>query len=202
MDTSLVEQLPVWISHYGYVAIFLLLMLGIVGLPLPDETLLTLLGYLVLKGDLQMAPTFMTALTGAICGITVSYAIGRTGGMALVRKHGALLHLSDARLAIIRQWFDRIGKWSLIIGYFIPGVRHVIAIAAGTSGLRLSTFMLFAYAGAFLWSTVFITTGYIIGKEWRRLPEAMHGAILWAVLIIAVTGAGYALYRKIVKQGS
>lgn len=43
-----------WITHYGYVAIFVLLMLGIVGLPVPDEALLTFVGYLSFKGDLQV----------------------------------------------------------------------------------------------------------------------------------------------------
>jgi membrane protein DedA with SNARE-associated domain len=191
-----VEQLPIWISHYGYIAIFLLLMLGIVGLPVPDETLLILLGYLVLKGDLRFAPAFMTVLAGTICGITFSYTIGRTGGIALVKKHGVLLHVNDARLALVRQWFDRIGKWSLMLGYFIPGVRHMIAIVAGISGFRLSTFMRFAYTGALIWSAVFITAGYIIGKEWRRFSEAIHGFMLWAVLIVVVISAGYMFYRK------
>jgi membrane protein DedA with SNARE-associated domain len=197
-----VEQLPIWISHYGYIAIFLLLMLGIVGLPVPDETLLTLLGYLILKGDLRFAPALMTALAGAICGISVSYTIGRTGGMALVKKHGIFLHVNDARLALVRQWFDRIGKWSLMLGYFIPGVRHIIAITAGISGLRLPTFMLFAYTGALIWSVVFITAGYIIGKEWRRFSEAMHGFILWTVLIIAIIIAGYVAYRNWLKKNN
>jgi membrane protein DedA with SNARE-associated domain len=38
-----------WIAHYGYLALFGLLMLGIVGLPVPDETLLTFAGYLVFR---------------------------------------------------------------------------------------------------------------------------------------------------------
>ena len=53
-----------WISHYGYPAIFCLLMLGIVGLPVPDETLLTFTGYLIFSHHLKLAPAFGTVLAG------------------------------------------------------------------------------------------------------------------------------------------
>jgi membrane protein DedA with SNARE-associated domain len=171
-------------------------MFGIVGLPVPDETLLILLGYLVLKGDLQFVLTFMTALAGVFCGITISYFLGRTGGTFMVKRYGVLLHVTDAHLLLVRQWFDRIGKWSLMIGYFFPGLRHVIAIVAGASGLRLSSFMIFAYSGAFIWAAVFITSGYVIGKEWHQWSKTMHGLLLMAVMTVILMGAGYVIYRK------
>ena len=46
-----------WIAQYGYLAIFVLLMLGIIGLPVPDETILLFAGYLSFKGDLRLEPT-------------------------------------------------------------------------------------------------------------------------------------------------
>ncbi|MBA2251795.1 MAG: DedA family protein, partial [Nitrospirales bacterium] len=44
------DQAFAWIADYGYVAIFGLLVLGIVGLPVPDEALLTFVGYLSFQG--------------------------------------------------------------------------------------------------------------------------------------------------------
>ena len=64
------QQVLAWITHYGYLAIFLLLVFGIVGLPVPDETLLTFTGYLVFKGHLSLPLAFATALAGSACGIT------------------------------------------------------------------------------------------------------------------------------------
>lgn len=55
------ETLLPWIGHYGYPALFFLLMLGIVGIPLPDEGLLIFAGYLVYKGHLQLAPALASA---------------------------------------------------------------------------------------------------------------------------------------------
>ena len=59
------DHVFVWISTYGYAAIFVLLLLGIVGLPVPDETMLVFCGYLVFKGTLHPIPAFFTALAGA-----------------------------------------------------------------------------------------------------------------------------------------
>jgi membrane protein DedA with SNARE-associated domain len=190
------EQLTFWISQYGYIAIFILLMLGIIGLPVPDETLLTLVGYLVLKGDLLFAPAFLTCFAGTLCGITVSFILGRTGGIFVLKKYGYLFHLTGDRLILVGQWFNRIGKWSLMIGYFLPGFRHVIAIVAGASGLRLPAFMIFAYSGALIWSAVFIMAGYIIGRQWQQGSKAMHDLLLIVTVTIVVIFAGQILYRR------
>lgn len=171
-------------------------MLGIVGLPVPDETLLTLVGYLILKGDLRFAPAFVTALAGAVCGITISYFLGRTGGNFLVKKYGVLLHATEVQLAFVHQWFNQSGKWSLMIGYFIPGVRHMIAFVAGTTDLPLSTFIIFAYSGALIWSTVFIAAGYTIGKEWHQWSETLHRFLLVLTIVIALMGVLYLFYRR------
>ena len=191
-----VEQLPQWISHYGYIAIFTLLMLGIVGVPIPDETLLTLVGYLVLNGELQFVPAVASAFAGSVCGISFSYLIGVYGGGFIVRKYGLMLGITDTRRERIHRWFDHAGKWSLVLGYFVPGVRHIIAIIAGTSGLRWPLFMLFAYSGAFIWSAGFITAGYFIGKKWRQLSGTVHEYVLIVIIAAAIVGICWWLCRK------
>ena len=70
------ETLSQWVFHYGYAGIFFLLVLGIVGLPIPDETLLTFAGYLVFRNHLKLTPVYAAAFLGSICGITISYGLG------------------------------------------------------------------------------------------------------------------------------
>lgn len=61
--------------QYGYFAIFSVLALGVIGLPIPDEVLLTYLGYLTGAGIIVFLLTIIVALAGSICGITIHYAI-------------------------------------------------------------------------------------------------------------------------------
>ena len=167
-----------WIAHYGYAGIFGLLMLGIVGIPIPDETLLVFTGYLIFKHELEPLPAFASGFLGSICGISVSYALGRTLGLYLVSRLGHFLHIEPEKLDHVRAWYERKGKYGLVLGYFIPGIRHLAAYVAGSSKLPLPVFATFAYLGGLLWSTSFITIGYFLGDEWQQMSESIHRYLL------------------------
>ena len=129
-----------WVAANGYGAIFLLLMLGVVGLPVPDETLLVFCGYLITRGVMHPAGALVSAVAGSWCGITLSYCIGRFLGAGAVHRYGKYIHLTEERMALVHRWFDRIGHWALFVGYYIAGVRHLTAVVAGTSGLEFRSF--------------------------------------------------------------
>src|SRR5580692_11103922 len=154
------DRIFVWISAYGYPAIFVLLLLGIVGLPIPDETILVFCGYLIFKGTLHAVPAYLTAVAGSWCGISLSYTIGRTVGASAVSRYGRRLHLTEDRLAQVNHWFNRIGHWALVVGYFIAGVRHLTAVVAGISRLKFSSFAAYAWSGGAAWVLSLILLGY------------------------------------------
>src|SRR5215831_324939 len=106
-----------WILQHGYTGIFSLLVLGIVGLPVPDEVLLTFSGYLVFRRTLVFVPTFLSAFLGSSCGITVSYMLGRVLDTYVLIKYGRYFHLTQERLTQVHTWFERRGRWTLLIGY-------------------------------------------------------------------------------------
>lgn len=180
------DHVAAFIYAYGYPGLFALLMLGIVGLPIPDEWLLIFTGYLVYKGFFQPVPAVATAIAGSICGISVSYALGRTLGSFVIRRLGGWLHVTEERMGRVRAWFDRTGRWSLLVGYFIPAVRHLAGLVAGTSNLRFRDFAVFAYGGASIWSVCFVAVGYFSGKEWSRASRAIHRDIVIFAVAAAV----------------
>ena len=106
------QQVLAWITQYGYLAIFFLLVFGIVGLPVPDETLLTFTGYLVYQGHLSLPLAFATALAGSISGITISYYLGRVFGMQVIHRYGRYLHISEEHFDKAHAWFERVGHWA------------------------------------------------------------------------------------------
>jgi membrane protein DedA with SNARE-associated domain len=190
------------ISQYGLIAVFCLLVLGIVGLPVPDETLLTFSGYLIYKGQLHFLPTILTAYAGSICGITMSYIIGRTGGLFLIHKYGPYVHFTPERLDRVHAWFERMGRWALFFGYFMPGIRHFTAIVAGSSELEPHIFAMFAYSGGFLWVLTFVSLGYFLGDQWSRMDQEIHGVLLWLTIAGAVAGLVYWWLRRRKKNRS
>ena len=195
------ENLQFWISHYGYLGIFSLLMLGIIGLPVPDETLLTLSGYLIFHGELKLVPTFLAAYLGSIAGISISYALGSTFGHHVLSKYGHYIHITEARLEKAHLWFEKIGRWALLVGYFIPGVRHVVAIMAGTSKLQLWEFAAFAYAGGLIWTVSFLTIGYFFGKHSKTVIHSInHNIVLISIIAVIVIILFYIIRKFLYKK--
>lgn len=185
-----------WIKTYGYLGVSSSLMLGIFGLPIPDETILAFVGYLVFKGYFRPIPALLTAFLGSICGVTLSYTVGRTLGLRLLEKYGKYLHVTPERFARVHQWFEKYGKWSLFGGYFLPGVRHLTALSAGVSGLEYRHFALFAYPGGLLWVATFLTLGYTVGEEWGKVMPQVQ-SYLWMLMagLVGSAAAVYLVYR-------
>ncbi len=194
------EIIAHWISHYGYFGLFSLLMLGIIGLPIPDETLLTFSGFLVHIHKFSLYPTILTAFLGSVTGITISYFLGRSIGLYLLRKYGKYLLITPEKLDAVHQWFLKRGKWSLVIGYFIPGVRHLTAYTAGATKLELPKFMTYAYAGGFIWSLTFIFLGYSLGKHWQSaINRLQDNVLIGTIVLFAVLVLGWYMRKRIVK---
>ena len=194
------QQVLAWITQYGYLAIFFLLVFGIIGLPIPDETMLTFSGYLVYSGSLSLPLTFATALAGSVTGITISYCLGRIFGMQVVHKYGRYLHITEAHIAKAHAWFERVGHWALTVGYFIPGVRHFTAYAAGISELHPRHFALYAYSGAILWVSTFISLGYFLGERWKAVQANIHHYLLEMSLATAVVVIAYFVWWWVRKR--
>lgn len=190
------ELVTQWIANYGYVGIFLALMLGIVGLPVPDETLLTFAGYLVYAGKLELFPTLVAALLGTMCGITISYLLGRLTGYVLIEKHGSKLHISMENVHKVHDWFRRMGRLTLTFGYFVPGVRHLTAYVAGASELEVRSFAVFAYLGALLWSHGFVFLGYLLGEQWQQVARLVHRYMFIAIAVVSAAALVYWLRRR------
>ena len=166
MEQATLDALAVWLTHYGAFTLFIIMALGIIAFPVPEETLMVLAGVLMHNGTLVPAPTIAAALFGAMMGITVSYLLGRLFGKYILLRWGSYVGITEEHLDKAHSWFLRFGKWALPIGYFIPGVRHFTGISAGISGLEYPQFALFAYLGALFWVTSFLSIGYFVGGNW------------------------------------
>jgi membrane protein DedA with SNARE-associated domain len=189
-----------WVSAYGYEAIFCLLVLGIVGLPVPDEWLLVFSGYLAFSGRLSLPGVLASAFLGSACGITCSYLLGRKVGLPLLHsRFGHYLHVSEEQIQRVHDWFNRIGHWALFIGYYIPGVRHFTALVAGTSCLEYRAFALYAYSGALLWVCTFVFIGYHFGESWRPVLALVEENLRLASavgLAIVIAYAALTYFRR------
>lgn len=162
------------IINYGYWGIFIALVGGIVGLPIPDEFLLTFVGYNISKGTMSGASVFASGIAGAILGITLSYILGLKLGLPILNKYGPKIHIKEKQIERMHVLIEKYGPFLLIIGYFIPGVRHLTAYFAGMSNLTFWKFCLYAYSGVLIWVSTFIGIGWKISGEWSLVEYSIH----------------------------
>jgi membrane protein DedA with SNARE-associated domain len=139
-----------------------------------------------------------------MCGITISYGLGRSVGLFVLHHYGRFFRITPEKLDRVHAWFDRFGTWTLLVGYFIPGVRHLTAVVAGASKLRPLLFSLFAYLGAWIWTATFIGLGYYFGDRWAqvlgRVQRHLDILSLIALLSIVIHLAWRYQRRKTVKS--
>src|SRR6478672_10450984 len=93
------------LETYGYFGVLLLVGLESLGLPLPGETALLTASAYAAAGHLSIAGVIASAAAGAVLGDAGAYWIGRSGGLALVRRYGRLLRIDDAQLERVRRFF-------------------------------------------------------------------------------------------------
>ncbi|HEU4965463.1 MAG TPA: DedA family protein [Bacilli bacterium] len=187
------------IVHYGYFGLFVLLMLGIAGIPLPDEALMAVAGYQVHVGHLNFWGVLAAAALGSSCGITLSYYLGRFLGREVVKRFGKFFHLTEERLLKVEQYMERYGGLAIFFGYFVPGLRHVTALSAGFGQMKFRLFALPAYLGALFWTGVFLVLGRYLGKEIHKLEHLLYPFRFW-ILALVVVSFGTPLVVRIVKR--
>jgi membrane protein DedA with SNARE-associated domain len=191
-----------YISDYGYIALFGLFFLGILGMPLPEATLLVFAGFLVSSGKLEFWPTFLVCFTGTATAMTAAYWIGRALGYSLVERYGKRLGFVYGVFQKTAYWFERFGKWALPIGYFFTGIRQFTAYFAGITRLPFPTFMLYTYTGGFIWSLLYLVLGWQLGERWEiaLIWMTQHRSYFLLTLLIVVFLGVYLYQRRIWKK--
>lgn len=182
--------------HYGYIVLFVALMLELIALPTPGETLMTYCGFLVFQGKLNWGISIIVASLGVIAGITISYVIGRTLGAVVFHKYGSYIHLGPDRMEKASEWFDKYGHGLLVIAYFIPGVRHITGYFSGITEISYRKFAFYAYLGAVIWTTTFVSLGRVLGENWADLHDLANRYLVIGGVIIAVVLLCIYCYRN------
>lgn len=187
--------------NYGSLVLFSALILGIIALPIPEETLMVFAGAFMNQGILLIPSTLLAAYLGSMIGITVSYYLGKTGGKYIILKHGKWVGITEKHFEKAKNWFQHYGKWSLFVGYFIPGVRHFTGLTAGTTDVEYKQFALYAYSGALVWVTTFLSVGYFFGKYCFTILEMLDRQIVLIIIAAVVCLIVYYYFKVMRKPG-
>jgi membrane protein DedA with SNARE-associated domain len=184
------------LQSYGYVVLFFFVGMESLGVPLPGETALLTAGAFAALGNLSIIWVVVIAAAGAIAGDNTGYWIGRKGGLALVHRYGRVLHVTDAKLARVRDIFARHGPKTVFFGRFVALLRTWAAVLAGVGRMRYRTFTFFNALGGIVWATIVGMLGYLFGQNLPRLEHFVRNTGWVLVVIVLAAGAVVWWWRK------
>jgi membrane protein DedA with SNARE-associated domain len=184
------------VSHYGYLAVLVVVGLESLGVPLPGET--TLIAAALYAGSthrLAIAGVIIAASAGAIIGDNIGYLVGHQGGYRLLVRYGRYVRLDESRIKVARYLFLRFGGAVVFFGRFVSILRTYAAFLAGTTRMPWRRFVVYNAAGGIVWATIYGTAAYVLGKNVDMFSRpltvgfAIAGAGAIVVLAVAIRRA-------------
>ncbi len=163
------------ISSFGYVGIALLMFLENVFPPIPSELIMPLAGFTVTQGKLSMQFVILAGTLGSVLGVLPWYYVGKLVGERRLRewidKYGKWLTLSGADIDKSKRWLDKYGKATVFFGRLVPGIRTFISVPAGLDKMSLVPFILYSFAGSFIWTALLTYAGFILGNNFQLVEK-------------------------------
>ena len=182
------------LSTYGYFAVFGMVGVESLGIPVPGET--TLIAAALYAGathHLEIWLVIAAAAAGAIVGDNVGFAIGRYGGFALLRRYGRYIHVDERRLLTGRYIFLRHGGKVVFFGRFVSILRTYAAFLAGTNRMEWPRFLVFNASGGTVWAATWGIGYYYFGTALKGLQTPVDVAIGAAATLVVV---GFLVYLR------
>ena len=192
--------LALFVEHWGYGAVVLIVILGSIGLPVPEETILSLAGYLVWRGDLSLWLVLLAGIASASIGDNIGYWLGRRVGGAALRRHWMRWGLPLATLEASHRFVLNYGAAAIFAARFVPGLRFAAGPVSGLAGMRAPIFFVANVLGAACYVPVVVGVGYGIGRGFGPGLERIHPpaiAIEYMVLIAALIGTLFVLLMRV-----
>ncbi len=180
-----------YITHHGYLAIFLLVFLQEIGVPnpVPNELVLLFSGYLAYMGVLSFPLVFLTVVAGDFTGTSILYFVFYFFGMELEKKSPKWLPVG--KIDSFKEKISKRGKTEIYLGRLIPYARGYVSVAAGLIQIPPRVFLTTVLLSAITWSGGYAILGRLLGKEWNSVIVKlglMRIVIILVIIFLMILG--------------
>lgn len=185
-----------FLSEWGYLALFICMVLENMNVPIPSEIILGFAGFLVSQDIFSFWPTVVIGTAAGIAGSVISYYMGAKGGRDMILKHTAKGGLGAKKMIAAKDWFENYGAIAVFTGRLLPGVRTFISLPAGIAQFPLPEFVLLTVLGTVPWTIFLVYVGSALGHNWTLLLDYKWEIAAVCVAISVVITGGYYIYHK------
>jgi membrane protein DedA with SNARE-associated domain len=167
----------------------------------PSEIILGLAGWMLLAAhDAPLYSIFwwggISAL-GSTTGAAITYWVANLGGRPIINRMATFFRINPEHISNAETKFNRWGTSIVFFGRMVPGVRTLINIPAGLARIPFLLFITYTLVGAYLWNTLLIGLGYVLGHEWWQISAMVKSAAPWLLLVAGLVWIGVVIYRKL-----
>ncbi|MET8279418.1 DedA family protein [Micromonospora sp. NPDC005174] len=175
-DPSEFTGLTGWVASVieamGPVGVALLVALESIVPPIPSEIVLAMAGFLAHEGQFNVVLVVVAATVGSLVGALVLYWAGAAVGEERLKRWLDRIPLVDSDdLEKADRWFERHGRWAVLIGRVVPVVRSLVSVPAGANRMPLGEFVLLTTIGSGVWNALIVGSGYALGSRWQNVER-------------------------------
>jgi membrane protein DedA with SNARE-associated domain len=182
-----------FITQYGYLAVFLLMLAESACIPIPSEVIMLFGGALAAGAVPGAHPSLLgiivAGVLGNLAGSYIAWAVGKYAGQAAVHRWGRRVGIREHDIDRATAWFERHGASAVLFGRVVPVVRTFISLPAGFAGMPAIRFGLFTTLGCIPWTAALAIAGYALGANWQSVANGFHGPTYAIAGIIVVAAA-------------
>jgi membrane protein DedA with SNARE-associated domain len=186
------------IEHFPYAGLFILLILGGMGLPFPEDVTLILCGFLISHEVVKIVPALIVVYAGLLLADFILYSIGKKYGRMIVTNKRFHKILPQERLSIFEDKFNKKGLLVILFGRHLIGLRAQLFIVAGVVRMPALKFVLVDAFTSILTMILMIGAGYLGGNSLQIIKKDIsrieHVAIFLAILLLVV----YLFFRYVI----
>ena len=183
------------IKDYGYLGMFLGMILEAVIIIIPSEAILATGGILASQKIFTFPKAFLVGLLGSVFCAIVIYFMGYFGGRAFVKKYGKYFFMKEEDLEKTDSWFNKYGLFGALIGRNFPIIRTLISLPIGIMRLSFIKFLLYTIVGSIPWTFVFVYVGYTLGDNWTIINKYVDKLKVPIKVLLVILVISY-VYRK------
>ncbi|HSW96446.1 MAG TPA: DedA family protein [Candidatus Saccharimonadales bacterium] len=192
-----------FVQSSGYLAVFILMTLESMLIPIPSEITMPFAGFLAQQGHMSLVVVILVGAVANLVGSLIAYAIGyfleESVVVTLIDKYGKYILLRKHEYERAMKWFQKYGNSVVFFSRLLPAVRTFISLPAGLAEMNIMKFSLYSFIGSLLWSSILTYIGFYLGKNW----ESIHGVfskIQYIVIALLLAAIGYYIYTHIKKR--
>ncbi len=174
------------ISSFGYLGMFICMILEAVIIIIPSEVILATGGILVSKGTFSFLGAFFTGLIGSIFCAVIIYFMGYLGGRPFIEKYGKYFFMKKEDIEKSENWFKKYGMRAALFGRCLPIIRTFISLPIGMSKLNFIKFLIYTIIGSIPWTLAFVSAGFYLGENWTIVLKYVDILKIPIIIILVI----------------